>query len=63
MRTRWELTELIVQHDCRNNVEFVLTGNNMEFKVVEDIEADEQLFTHYGACFRFACLPSEPYEA
>ncbi|KAK4705869.1 [histone H4]-N-methyl-L-lysine20 N-methyltransferase, partial [Phenoliferia sp. Uapishka_3] len=37
-----------VNHDCRNNVEFRLTGNHMTFKVVEDIEANEQLFTHYG---------------
>ncbi|KAM0752373.1 hypothetical protein T439DRAFT_206708 [Meredithblackwellia eburnea MCA 4105] len=37
-----------VNHDCRNNVEFVLTGNHMAFVAIEDIEADEQLFTDYG---------------
>jgi hypothetical protein len=36
------------QHDCRNNVAFQLTGSNMAFKVVEDIQADEEIFTHYG---------------
>ncbi|GAA5967859.1 hypothetical protein JCM11641_005788 [Rhodosporidiobolus odoratus] len=35
-------------HDCRNNVEFQLVGANMSFKVLEDIAADEELFTHYG---------------
>ncbi|KAL8278202.1 hypothetical protein RQP46_009375 [Phenoliferia psychrophenolica] len=43
-----------VNHDCWNNVEFRLTGNHMAFKVVEDIEADEQLFTDYGASFRLS---------
>ncbi|GJN90876.1 hypothetical protein Rhopal_003890-T1 [Rhodotorula paludigena] len=37
-----------VNHDCRNNVEFQLTGANMSFKVLEDIKKDEELFTHYG---------------
>ncbi|ORY89261.1 hypothetical protein BCR35DRAFT_262388 [Leucosporidium creatinivorum] len=37
-----------VNHDCRNNVQFHLTGSNMSFKVMEDIKADEELFTHYG---------------
>ncbi|GAA5862620.1 hypothetical protein JCM8547_003491 [Rhodosporidiobolus lusitaniae] len=37
-----------VNHDCRNNVEFQLTGANMSFKVVEDIDKDAELFTHYG---------------
>ncbi|GAA5968072.1 hypothetical protein JCM21900_004503 [Sporobolomyces salmonicolor] len=38
-----------VNHDCRNNVEFQLVGSNMSFKVLEDIEKDEEIFTHYGA--------------
>ncbi|GAA5887805.1 hypothetical protein JCM5296_001773 [Sporobolomyces johnsonii] len=38
-----------VNHDCRNNVEFQLVGSNMTFKVLEDIEKDEEIFTHYGA--------------
>lgn len=42
------MVALVAQHDCRNNVEFQLTGNHMSFKVVEAIEPDEQLFTHYG---------------
>ncbi|GAA5921706.1 hypothetical protein JCM3775_001776 [Rhodotorula graminis] len=37
-----------VNHDCRNNVEFQLTGTNMAFKVLEDVAKDEELFTHYG---------------
>lgn len=41
-----------VNHDCRNNVEFQLTGTNMAFKVLEDIAKDEELFTHYGASLR-----------
>ncbi|KAK4056732.1 histone lysine methyltransferase Set9 [Microbotryomycetes sp. JL221] len=37
-----------VNHDCRNNVVFQLTGSNMAFKVIEDIKMDEEIFTHYG---------------
>ncbi|KAM0791426.1 hypothetical protein ACM66B_005885 [Microbotryomycetes sp. NB124-2] len=37
-----------VNHDCRNNVVFQLTGSNMAFKVIEDIEIDDEIFTHYG---------------
>ncbi|KAK4054419.1 histone lysine methyltransferase Set9 [Microbotryomycetes sp. JL201] len=37
-----------VNHDCRNNVVFQLTGSNMTFKVIEDIEIDDEIFTHYG---------------
>lgn len=42
-----------VNHCCRNNVVFLPSGSNMTFKVIEDIEADEELFTHYGSSFRF----------
>ncbi|GAA6022915.1 hypothetical protein JCM11491_006627 [Sporobolomyces phaffii] len=49
-----------VNHDCRNNVEFNLTGANMSFKALEDIKKDEELFTHYGAHYfetdNAACL-------
>lgn len=39
----------LFQHDCRNNVEFQLQATSMSFKVVEEIEEGEQLFTHYGS--------------
>jgi SET domain-containing protein len=37
-----------VNHDCRSNVEFIHSGKNMMFKVMEDIQPNEQLFTDYG---------------
>ncbi|KAI5480556.1 GTP-binding protein 1, partial [Pseudohyphozyma bogoriensis] len=37
-----------VNHDCFSNVVFKSSGTSMSFQVVEDIKADEQIFTHYG---------------
>ena len=49
-----------VNHDCRNNVEFQLTGTNMAFKVLEDVAKDEELFTHYGASLSLSRAPFLP---
>jgi len=36
------------QHDCRNNVEFVFGQQDMRFRAIEDIQPNEEIFTHYG---------------
>lgn len=37
-----------MQHDCRNNVRFEFGVTGMKLIATEDIEPDQEIFTHYG---------------